>query len=260
MDSHEALSIPRRFITSNLNIHGLVLKIKNDINTFFNIINILKENNINLRGIVGNLIENESENTTFFLILDLSNSKLKPKDLINEIIKQAGVANVNILERPSKSLIVDTFHYPLVITKKRRLYIFSEDLIAAMIEGLISRLGKEIGETVLFYIGKEFGRGSYDIFSEYKIDEEEIPLSIFYSAQANGLWTGTINIEKDKARSYIRFFDNFECRVNKNKGIKSNLIRGMWETILSKFYKEEIKIEEIKCIALGNDYCEMKIL
>lgn len=259
MQGNEPLSMPRRFITKESNIYGFVIKIENDINTFYDIISILKNYNINITGIVGNLIENDISKTSFFLILDFIKSNINYKDFLELIKKQKGVIFANILERPSKDIIVDTYHYPLIVSKKRRTYMFSEDLVTSMIKGIIDRFGKEIGQTVLFYIGKEFGKGIVEMFDEYNLGEET-PLAIFYSGQANGLWKGTINLDKNKSRFYLKFEDNFECRANRSSEIKSSLVRGMWETIMSKFYGEEIKMDETKCIAAGDEFCELKII
>jgi len=63
---NEPLSIPRRMISKDENIQGMILKIRNDIEILFNVINVFNRTNVNLMGIVGNLIEDNREYTTYF--------------------------------------------------------------------------------------------------------------------------------------------------------------------------------------------------
>jgi len=257
---NEPLSIPRRMISKDENIQGMILKIRNDIEILFNVINVFNRTNVNLMGIVGNLIEDNREYTTYFLILNLFKSNKSKEEIFKEINSIKGIMKAEFLEKPSKNLIIDTYHYPLIVSKKLIAFILPENLLSSMILGLVNRFGKEIGQTVLFYIGREFAQGIIDIYNEYSLSVDEIVIATLYAGQSYGLWKGKINLTKEKENFNLILEDNFECRINKQIKLKSVLIRGLWEKILSLYFEEEIKLEEVKCIAFGDNYCEFKII
>ena len=58
----------------------------------------------------------------------------------------------------------------------------------------------------------------------------------------------------------IRIDDNFECKDMVNTGRPNCAIaKGSFESIFSRHFQSEVLVDEIKCIAKGDEYCSFVI-
>ncbi|MDI6691053.1 MAG: hypothetical protein QME50_04180 [Candidatus Bathyarchaeota archaeon] len=119
------------------------------------------------------------------------------------------------------------------------------------------------GEAFLYYIGFEIGKRAY--LSYAKLSGTEEFETLIATAKAVNLRLGWSIIKEarinEKAKTAtVTLLENFECNLARGYGkAYSQFYRGAVAGIFTQYFKEEMKAEEVKCIAKGDSYCQFEV-
>ncbi len=193
--------------------------------------------------------------------IDLANSKVSSRNIEKFFKKQRIVKSAQILNHKTYSLVGNNYHFPLEILGERAV-VFGKDVYAAIFKGIRDEFGTA-GETFLYYLGVESGIESYVFISEFirKGKSEDLIKAIKVFTKSLG-WGDIkeIHVNKDAGNAVIDVYNNFECALSEgSKTPYSRFYKGMLTGYFTKCFHEEVKVEELKCIAMGDAYCKFKI-
>lgn len=242
-------------------IYGFVICFKNKIDTLKHILNVLSEEKIHVIHISFSKPAFENEKTNILIFTRFKSENNNPRSLVKRLREIRNVNSVKVLRPLSKGLIVDTYHYPLMINELRAI-ILKEPVVKGLIKGIRERFGNA-GEVLLFYIGYDIGLRAYDdhySLSKTKKLKELVRINeIFFKVAGWGILK-VLKYDPYKYLAKVRAQDLFECYVGKNsKKPYSQFTRGFLSGWFTRFFKEGCTAREIKCVAKGDPYCEFEI-
>ncbi|RLI20983.1 hypothetical protein DRO54_04905 [Candidatus Bathyarchaeota archaeon] len=199
--------------------------------------------------------------THITLLLDLSKAKISTKELKEKLGKLGFLSEVSILE--PKPLFFDVAHFPLT-NGLERVCIISTAALAQMHEEMIRILGSG-AFTILWYMG--LGKGEIliklikELIPKTKLDKKELLMAFKQLYQAGG-WgiieyadvnikrgSGRIRVHHSIAESVMKRYNQPICYYT--KGHLAALLREV-------FGCETIRLQEVKCMAMGDEYCEFE--
>jgi len=251
----EPVFLFRRLLTTNKDIHAIIVKLKDVPGALMQVLNVLQKYQINILGVTAFSFMKQDGYGNAFIVTDCSNSHKKIKDVVEEISKQPLVINSIKLERPVPVLVIDTYHYPIMISGELKGYIFTQPLIERTMQGGAETFGIDAMQSFLWYIGKAVGKDMAKTWLNYGLKKEEVPIGILWTGQSLGQWKGSLNQDLTSGKVEIIFHDNFECSNKKGLKQKSSFVRGVWEAIYEVILERKVTFEEVSCIALGDEQC-----
>ncbi len=199
----------------------------------------------------------------YFLIF----ADIKEENLLNELVKELKkvkyVKEVNVIKPVFNGFTSDTFFFPLTAMNERVIIIRK-----SLYQGIIKKLREELGsgyEAVLYYMGFEMGKNSYNDCLKIAKDNEDIIPKVFeelFRIFGFGVLKFTNILPGIECRA--RVYDSFECELFKGSGtVSSHLVRGIlagWFACFSRVYDiSRVRAIELKCIARNEDFCEFLI-
>lgn len=203
---------------------------------------------------------------TALAFLDLSESEISLMDLVRRLEQAGSVRKIKIIRPKIDGFIADYISFPLKIRGNRAIII--RDIgYKGLIAGIRDKFGTG-AEAFLYYLGfeagKEYGRDHKKIAGEIGLKDPAKIHDIISAAIFNSVGYGlmeTIKFNSERPYALIRVYHSFECEL----GLKSNkpyshLIRGMIAGVISELLGKEMLVQEIKCIAKGDSYCEFEVI
>lgn len=178
------------------------------------------------------------------LILDLTESKISKKDLIDGLLSLPGVEEVHLLELP-------------LTHGEARLTTFTLEEMQDLLD-MLRNLGTG-GKAIMFNMGY---RAGYSLASRIKdlfsSNREALEYMLLYH---ESLGHGSFKIKRyvDGYEAVITAKELFECVGLKMPEPNSHLFRGVLSGFLSKLWNTKVEVKETKCAAKGDEYCEFKI-
>ena len=194
-------------------------------------------------------------NIEITIFLDISKTKTPINRIAKDISSLKDVKDVRVIEPLFKGLVIDTAHFPILLLG-RRAWIISE----AMSRGLFRDVKAEFGgagRVFLYYLGVEVGKSIYRSYKDYTTSDEEFLLLIKALVKAIG-WGIMKEFKPLPNGTYVvRIYDNIECAMCKpSKEPTGDFFRGIIAGLLLQLTGKMMFIEEVKCIAKGDPYCE----
>ena len=188
---------------------------------------------------------------------DLTDSSITEDELLKKLKKLREVKEVKLIKPIIKGLLIDDIHFPITISGERYI-LLRENSFRELVKGMRDELGTA-AEAFLYYTGKKIGEEIWRDLDMYTMDIEE-KLQIFKSMfKNNGL--GIIEINITTEASNVKVYDSLECKQGiGSKEPYSHLIRGILGGLFKRIYSHEVKVKEVKCIAVGDEYCEFNII
>ncbi len=190
---------------------------------------------------------------------DFTDSGISPSKLVQELKELNGVMSVEVLEEIVPGLVVDSYHYPLMVGGFRAIVI-PEFTIRGWIHSFRVKHGIA-AEVVLWHEGYVTG---FTIFEELRKIMKGVKLdkliTIFLKlAQGLGWFIGEITeLNFVKSSATIRVYDSFECLIGKREGVNraySHFVRGLFSGFFTALFGKEVVAVETQCIAKGDPYC-----
>jgi len=201
------------------------------------------------------------ETAVLTLFLDLTDSKLKPKELVEELKALDVVLDVEVIVKKFGDIVIDGTTYTILFLGKRIVMLDVDD-VGAMFGWLDKTFGSG-GHAILFDMGEATGRESAkklkDSYGLKGCDLIEAFLALHIAAG----WFGyeVVECDEEELRFVIRLHGNFECTpfIGKKDRPASHLIRGALVGVFKEAYGRKFKVREVKCVAKGDEYCEFII-
>jgi len=238
---------------------GFEVELYNVPGALYNVSGIFSKYNLNI--VYLDISEITKEIYMLFIVVELGASKVDMNNILNELknlsnyVKSASIAK-------SLGNIIYSLKGHIKDVGGHRVILFGMANMEGFIEGVIETFGVELGRTLLFRIGVDVGERAYENYGVrvgVKSVEDAIKL---LNALATGFYWGYINkyeIKNDRIILYIK--DLWECELWKGKTDKpaSSLVKGIIHGFFRKFLNTEVEVDEEKCIAIGDKYCQFKV-
>ncbi|MEM3578790.1 MAG: V4R domain-containing protein [Candidatus Bathyarchaeia archaeon] len=194
--------------------------------------------------------------------LDFSKAKATPEEALEILTNSYDfVKNAKIIRPQGKDVVFDNYFFPLIVADERAV-VFRKSVYEALFNGVREKFGTA-GEAMLYYQGFSIGT---EIFDHYmKIAKSNMVEDLIEVAKAINLTLGwgvvdDVSIDQEKGCAKLRIYQSFECELGKGKGKpQSQFYRGAVAGIFARFFGKDVEVNETKCIAVGDPYCEFEV-
>jgi len=193
--------------------------------------------------------------------MDFTNSSVKPEEVMKQLRQIGFFKRIQMFAPTPSGFVCDNFFFPLKVGNERTI-IFRKPLYEAFFSGIRKEFGSA-GEVFLYYMGLESGS---KLFEDYKkISGSTNPgnmVNLAFAFAFNMGWgiprLEELNLKKKIVK--LRFYDSFECTAGKGAGKPySHFLRGIAAGLFLHCFKTAGTVEETKCIAQGDAFCEFLI-
>ena len=198
--------------------------------------------------------------------IDVTDATAPIEQLLEEARKIEFVKEIKDMKPEIEGFALDLFSFPLVIDGKRAIVV-REQGIRGIINGLRKRLGSA-AEAIQYFLGfeagLEYGKSHKKLGEKLGIKSPSEILSKISAPLFTPIGFGVMKILKSNDTppyTYIRVYRCFECECAPQKINKpySHLVRGMIAGVSTEILGMEMTAKEIKCIAMGDPYCEFEV-
>jgi predicted hydrocarbon binding protein len=182
------------------------------------------------------------------------------KDLESAISKSNFVEGVRVVESRG-GLLTDSLHFPLRMTPGRRAIGFNPTSIASMFRRVYSTFGSG-GVVIVYEEGRAVGRqGGMFLLSALGKETLQSRFETVSDLMSGWRWGKVESVETKDGFSWtrIRVRECFESMGGSSAGPLCHFVRGVLEGILEIVSGLPMKATEVRCSAMGNEYCEFEI-
>jgi len=255
------LNIGRFMILPKRNVYCIAMKGPFRQSMPLKMIEIAEKANAALLSGVFSLDDSNPEIVNVLAFVDFTNSSMKPEEMTAQFRHMGLLKHTRIFGPTPSGFVYDNFFYPLKVGNERAI-IFRKLSYDALFSGIRKEFGSA-GEVFLYYMGIENGS---KLFEDYKqIGGSADPRTVAEIASAFGFNMGwgvfklqELNFKKKTVK--IRVYDNFECSAGKGVGKPySHFLRGIVAGLFLHCFKTVGTVEETKCIAQGDPFCEFLV-
>lgn len=195
-----------------------------------------------------------------FTDVDVSYSEIK-----REIEEIDEVLEVKVINQLAPGLFADLLHFPVMVNGERAV-IMRREIYKAFIKDLRDEWGSA-GEVFLYHVGEKIGENVVEVYTKIlKLQpqvkkfvklEDMVKISLTFGYFIPEI----VKLNLERGEATIRIYDSFECELGKGENRPySQLIRGMIAGVTKKVQNtDKVDVEEVKCIAVGDPYCEFQV-
>lgn len=259
--TYSPLDIGRFLLLPERKVYCFVIKSALKSDTLLKLVKTAKEMNILVLFSQFSMPRSISEGSIITAFLDFTDALCTSKEFANALRRLDVIKKVSFRKPTKSGFVADTFSFPLKIGHER-VVIFREPVYESFLVGIRERLSSA-GEMFLYYMGFDIGAR---ISKEYKrlasSEDVETLCEVAKALVLNLGWAilEVLEIDLTRKTAKIRLYDNFECKLAKRNGkAYSQFFRGAIAGIFTEFFEEEVSVEEVKCIAKGDSFCEFHI-
>ncbi len=223
------------------------------------IFNVLSEYNVPVLAVKTSISKNKDDiRVTVFA--DFTMNKKFLKEIAKNIKNLSYVENVKAIEPLFNGLTMDTSYAHLTLAGSRAV-ILRKPIYEGFIKGFRERFG-QVASSFLYHIGFEAGRKAYEshhrIISEARKGIEKIiPFAKELFKQVGFGVIDFVEVDFLNKTALVRVYNSFECELFRETGMtESHFIRGLIAGFMSSLFGVRVDVEETKCIAKGDPYCE----
>jgi len=207
------------------------------------------------------LDDSNSKTANILAFMDFTNSSVKPKEAVQQLRHIGFFKHIQLFAPEPSGFVYDNFFFPLKVGNER-VIIFRKPLYEAFFSGIRKEFGSA-GEVFLYYMGLESGSR---LFEDYKkisgFTNPRTMVDMSFAFAFNMGWgvpkLQELNLKKKTVK--MRVYDNFECTAGKGAGKPySHFLRGVAAGLFLHCFKTAGTVEETKCIAQGDAFCEFTL-
>ena len=242
-------------------IYGIIVKSKIGLGLLKKLAELAENIGVTIRYIQFSMVEADEPFIRAIAFLDFSNSTISPEKALELAKSKKLVREAHLIKPSRKGIIFDNHFFPLIIANERAV-IFRKAVYESLFNGVRKKFGSA-GEAMLYYEGFTIG---YEIYDKYvKTANSEKLEDLIEVAKALNMTLGwgiidKISINAKKGVAKLRIYQNFECEIGKpNRKPYSQFYRGAIAGLFTRFFGKDVKVQETKCIAKGDPYCEFAI-
>ena len=205
---------------------------------------------------------------SMFIAGDFTKAEAYPEEVKEELECLDKIREVKHITPQHHQVIVDPYHFPVVDDVGMRSIVFSEGDMKSLVVDFMKVYGAG-GKAFLYHQGRVIGMMTAERHKEMGIVDLKSSLELLMLRSfALGRYRGELihyshNDVTGARLIIIRAYDNWECEIAKKHSIKgpaSHFERGIIAGLVEAHIKEKVTVEEVKCIALNNSYCEFRII
>lgn len=246
--------------------HILRVDYNGGTSTLLDILSVLRDLRVKIISAIVSPQTSNVKEAYIVLYVDLDNAKVDSLDsLVDKLESVKGVLGVEKCKTVYQNIIVNTLVKPMITAGERAIVNHARG-IAKVLEYLYSRFPVG-GKALVYYLGYiagtklvDFAKKISDVSNPHTL--LELSLSILQTLGYGEFEIEKYSEEEGKVRVVVDVRDSMECEVV--KGVKSKpysqLIRGVLAGVVSRiFIGRKITCNEVKCIAIGNPYCQFVI-
>jgi len=198
-----------------------------------------------------------------FLAMDFSNASADP-ELLLRLIRE----NKKFVFKADPAMTFDDIIFPSKLCIKdiggMRTILMGMGNMRGIIKGIKEKMGEPMGSSFLYHLGHGVGRELYKIYAEpRKLNDIDKGISLIKALMRGGGWADIREVRKVDERMILLFDRLWECEIHvdeDNGTPSSHYIRGILAGFFEKLTGRSVKIKEVKCITVGDPYCEFKII
>ncbi|MBX5321644.1 MAG: hypothetical protein QHH12_03135 [Candidatus Bathyarchaeota archaeon] len=243
-------------------IYGLAIESKIEKGNLRKLTELADSLGITIQYIQFSMEESRKPTVNAIAFLDFTNSKASPEEALEILLNSYNfIKSAKIIKPCGNSVIFDNYFFPLTVANERAV-IFRKSVYEALFTGVREKFGSA-GEAMLYYQGFSIG---FEIYEQYvKIAKSERIEDLIEVAKAINMTLGwgiadDVNIDVKKGHAKLRIYQSFECELGKDEEKPySQFYRGAIAGIFTRFFGKDVKVEETKCIAKGDPYCEFEV-
>lgn len=246
----------------NKKIYGFVIESKVDASALKKLSELAYGSGVVVRYIQFSMEEIDKPVLTAIAFLDFSEANISPEQVLNLIKSQSFVVDAKLIKPDRNGIFYDNYFFPLVIATNQRVVIFRKSIYGDLFTGIRKKFGSA-GDVMLYYQGFTIGFNAYD---EYvKAAGSENLEDLIEVAKATNMTLGwgiidNVKVDAKKGTAQLRIYGSFECELGKgSKEPYSQFYRGAIAGMFTRFFGKEVKVNETKCVAKGDAYCEFTV-
>ncbi|MEM4701006.1 MAG: V4R domain-containing protein [Candidatus Bathyarchaeia archaeon] len=246
----------------NNKIYGLALESKVEQGNLRKLAELADSLGITICYIQFSMEETQKPVVNAIAFLDFSKAKATPEEALEILTNSYDfVKNAKIIKPQGKGVLFDDYFFPLVAAGERAV-VFRKTVYEALLNGVRERFGTA-GEAMLYYQGFIIGAEAYDYY--VKMAKSSTLEALVAVAKAINMTLGwgiidNVEIIPEKGHAKLCIYQNFECELGIGKGKpQSQFYRGAIAGLFTRFFGKDVEVEETKCIAVGDPYCEFKV-
>jgi len=194
--------------------------------------------------------------------VNVTDAGIVAEEIKEELQKISYVENVKVISPVKNNFFIKNSLHGIQIMSDRAI-MFSKPGYEGLLRDIRRHFGTA-GEAFLYYAGfcsglkygeahKKLGKilGIIDVATLI----DKLGANIFS-------WAGLgrielVNIDISNTSVTLRLYDSFECELGLgSRKPYSQFIRGIFAGYLTSLFSKEMKAEEVRCIAMGDPYCE----
>ncbi len=259
-----SFNVGRYIISPKRKILGFSVLAKPDIGVLEKIGRIARETNSLILYLSFSSIVDDKNFIKGIGFVDVTDARVSVSEIVSKLKNIKNILDVKIIHPMAEGFIGDIIHHKLYAGNERIIFLNSSGFRILVTQ--LSSYGSG-GLAILYNIGYEIGKGyalSYKkILERLGIEKSKDVQKMVaeYSLVLNGIGRGEIKeIKFNPFTIIIRLYDNFECSLaNKTEYKGSNFVRGIIAGIVEEFCGKKVMVQETKCIAKGDPYCEFYV-
>jgi len=231
------------------------VKIKNIPGAFSMVIKTLYERKVRLFSGF-HAVSREGDTALIGAFIDVSHSDVQAKDIVRELESLEEVLEVNVSEKAFNGMIIDSLHFPLLVSGDRS-FTFRVETFGSIMESLYEKFGTGAA-VVLYGMGMTAGENkAKSVLNKYPMDKLDVLRLILMERAAKG-WCLAEVAEFNNSRAVLMVKELFECMPFKGKREEafSQFFRGYLTGIFKKIFNSSVSVTEVECIAKGDSACK----
>jgi len=243
-------------------LYGIIVEAFSKPGVLALISSMLAERNLDI--IYCTAIAAEDKRGGIIFLVDFTDSDAMPQSVAEELKSLEFIEDVTIIEPIVDGFLIDDATFPIMLGRRRAL-ILDDGMLRGIFISFRERLGSG-GEAMLYHLGLEAGRsrGRHAAMLAQRVGIKSLDKGLETVAKAlKALGYGIIEfieLQENPPRARVRIYNSIECELGRGAGHPfSQYIRGLITGIASEFFKREMTAREVKCIAMGDPYCEFEL-
>ncbi len=250
------------FVTNgDKNYYSLELIVKNVPGVIFKIGQRFAERNINIVRFIHS--DTEGDTTVIFIVGDFTKSKVSPEKLYEELKRDSEYILEIAFSNKAGNVYYPAHLFPITLDNNRAI-LFGLANIYGLIYDLRKNIGVDTANTLLYHLGYGVGEAVYKHHfkpRKYSPDNLEEVMNLIDAIMVSYGWGILKNYQFLGDKIFLEFEDLWECEAQKNMEdtYGSHYFRGILGGFFGSLFDTKADVEEVKCIARGDDVCRFEI-
>lgn len=256
-----SLNIGRFMIMPKRKVYCIAMKVPFMKDLLRKMTELAKRDNVVILSGIFSLDDSNPNIVNALTFMEFTNSSVKPEEIVAHLRQMISFKNVQIFAPTPSGFVYDKFFFPLKVGDERAI-IFRKPLYEALFSGIRKEFGSA-GEVFLYYMGLESGSRVFENYKGISGSTDPRTMTDIACAFAFNMGWGIFKVQEldlKKKTIRMRIYGNFECTAGEGAGKPySHFLRGVAAGLYLNFFKVAGSVEETKCIAQGDPFCEFLI-